>query len=72
VCHKTAVRSGSDRRIFWQEQELGPGGADERAHGVALEAAKIVPDENVAEGLKGFAIDRPLQKPWCLEELHDP
>jgi hypothetical protein len=34
-------------RIFWKEEELGPGGADELAHGFAFVAAEIVDDDDV-------------------------
>ena len=65
---------------FWQEQELGPGGANEPADGFALVTAKIVNDHDVARAerrdedlfdidLEGLTIDRPLEEPWRINPI---
>jgi hypothetical protein len=58
-------------RVAGQEEQLGAGGADQAAHGVALVAAEIIHDDNVARaqggdqelldiGAKAGAVDRPV------------
>src|SRR6516165_12736569 len=60
------------RRIFGQKQELGAGRADERPYGLALVAAEIVHDDDVAGAKRGYqdpldigskalAVDRPVE-----------
>jgi hypothetical protein len=41
------------RRVFRQEEELGPGRANELAHGFGFVAAEIVHDDDVAGTKRG-------------------
>ena len=67
-------------RVFWQEDQLGSDGADKPAYGFSLVAAQIVHDDDVSRakgwdknlldiGLKGFAIDRTIKKPWGVDPV---
>ncbi len=68
------------RGVFWQEEELGSGRADELPHGFSLVAAKIIHDDDIAGTQRGkqnpldiksetLAIDRPLEKPWRFDSV---
>jgi hypothetical protein len=71
---------GFRSRVFGQEEELGSDGTDELTYGSAAVAAEIVQNHDVA-GVKRrkkdlldieaetLAIDRPLEKPWCLDPV---
>ena len=72
-------------RVLRQEEQFGPGRADELPHGFALVTAEIVHDDDVAfaqrrhqdtldVGSKALAIDRPLiSRRWWHElcKMHD-
>ena len=67
-------------RIFWKEEELGAGGADELAHGFAFVTAEIV-DNNDVIGAKrrhedirdidpeALTVDRTFNKPWRVDAI---
>ena len=66
--------------VFWQEEELGAGGADERPHRLAFVATEIVHDDDVTFaqrgqedlldiGSKALAVDRPLKQPRCIDAV---
>ena len=40
-------------RVFWQEEELGAGGADERPHRLAFVTTEIVHDDDVTLAQRG-------------------
>ena len=67
-------------RVFWQEEQLGGGCADELAHGSALVAAEIVHDHDVAGlqgrdedlldvGSKAVAVDWAIENPWSVDPV---
>ena len=67
-------------RVFWQEDQLGAGRADEPTNGFALVAAQIVHDNNIAGtqrrdedlfdiDLKALAVDRTVEKPWGVDAV---
>ena len=67
-------------RVFWQEEELGAGGSDERPHRLAFVATEIVHDDDVTFaqrgqedlldiGSKALAVDRPLKQPRCIDAV---
>jgi len=66
--------------VFGEEEELGSGRTDELSYGFALVTAEIVHDYDVAGtkrrcknlldiDLKTLAIDRPIEKPRCLDPI---
>ena len=67
-------------RVFWEEEQLGSGGAYELAHGFASVAAEIVHDDDVAGtkrrqknlrhiGPKAFAVDLSLDEPRRIDPI---
>ena len=63
-----------------QEEQLGAGGADGAAHGLAFVAAEIVHDDDVAGlerrdenlldiGEEAFAVDRPVDDAGCVDAV---
>src|SRR6266536_1105047 len=68
------------RRVFWQEEQLITGRANELAHGFAFVAAEIVDDDDVT-GLQGgdedlldlgpeaVPVDGTVEHPWSLDPV---
>jgi len=67
-------------RIFRKKEELGPGGADELAHGFAFVAAEIVDDDDLTGAKRrhedvldidpeALAVDRTFNKPWRVDAV---
>ena len=66
--------------VFWQEEELGANATNELAYDLALVAAEIVEDHDIA-GTKGWkqhlldigsealAVDRSLDEPWRVDPV---
>ena len=66
--------------VWGQEEELGAGGADGTADGLALVASQIIDDDDVARpeggdenlldiGEEASAVDRPVDDAWGLEAV---
>jgi len=68
------------RAVRWEEEQLGAGGADGTAHGLALVAAKIIHDDKVAGlerggeelldiGGEAPAVDRAVEQAWRVDPI---
>src|SRR5215204_6140537 len=77
---KTCSIGFKSGEIFWQEDQLGAGRADELAYGFALVAAEIVHDDDVARLQGGdedpldvssevFAVDWAIEDPWSVNPV---